>query len=291
VTKPLRSADEVADEVTLGPVWVDDRLIPATEATVSALDHGLVTGDGAFESIEAPGGQAFALRRHLERLSRSALGLGLPSPDHGRVREAVDAVLEAAGRRPALVRITFTAGIGRLGSLRVADARPTLVVAAGPLPEHHGPARVARSPWPRNERGALAGLKTTSYAENVRALAWASAKGASEVLFPNTAGQLCEGTGSNVFVVVHDRCLTPPLGSGCLAGVTRALILELLDVQEVDLPFGVLEEAEEIFLTSTTRGAQGVAQVDDHVPPVVDGPWTKAASTAVTELAARCLDP
>lgn len=287
----MRPTDQLAAEVTLGPVWVDDRLVEAGSAMVSALDHGLVVGDGAFESVEAPRGAPFALRRHLERLGRSAEGLGLPAPDPVRVQEAVNAVLEASKRRPALVRITWTAGVGRLGSLRLDDARPTLVVAAGPLPEHHGPAHVARSPWPRNERGALAGLKTTSYAENVRALAWASAKGASEVLFPNTAGQLCEGTGSNVFVVVHDRCLTPPLGSGCLAGVTRALILELLDVQEVDLPFGVLEEAEEIFLTSTTRGAQGVAQVDDHVPPVVDGPWTKAASTAVTELAARCLDP
>ena len=81
-------------------------------------------------------------------------------------------------------------------------------------------------PWVRNERSATAGLKTTSYAENVVALDRAHAEGGSEALFANTRGELCEGTGSNVVVVVDDELVTPPLSSGCLAGITRELLLE-----------------------------------------------------------------
>ena len=113
-------------------------------------------------------------------------------------------------------------------------------------------------PWPRNERGALAGLKTTSYAENVVALAYAAERGASEAIFANLAGHLCEGTGSNVFYVVDGELRTPTLASGCLAGISRALLLEWYGGREVDEPVEVLAEAEEIFLVSTTRDVQAV---------------------------------
>ena len=76
-------------------------------------------------------------------------------------------------------------------------------------------------PFRRNEFSAVAGLKTTSYAENALALAKAEELDADEAIFANTAGMLCEGTGSNVFVVLDGEVLTPPLSSGCLAGITR----------------------------------------------------------------------
>ena len=123
---------------------------------------------------------------------------------------------------------------------------------------------VATVPWPRNERGALAGLKTTSYAENVVALAHARERGASEAVFANLAGHLCEGTGSNVFYVVDGELRTPTLASGCLAGVTRALILEWYGGREVDEPIEVVERASEVFLASTTRDAQAVSRWDDR---------------------------
>ena len=122
-------------------------------------------------------------------------------------------------------------------------------------------------PWPRNERGALAGLKTTSYAENVIALARAAEHGATEAIFPNTAGNLCEGTGTNVFYVVDGELRTPTLDAGCLAGVTRALILEWFGGREVDEPVEVLERASEIFLASTTRDVQGVHTCDGRSYP------------------------
>lgn len=117
-------------------------------------------------------------------------------------------------------------------------------------------------PWVRNERSAVAGLKTTSYAENVVALAAAHRAGASEALLANTVGRLCEGTGSNVFVVLDGELHTPPLESGCLAGITRALVVEWAGAKETDLPFEALEQAEEVFVTSSLRDAQAVVRLD-----------------------------
>ncbi len=119
-------------------------------------------------------------------------------------------------------------------------------------------------PWPRNERGATAGLKTTSYAENVIALSAAAEQGGTEAIFANTVGALCEGTGSNVFYVVDGELRTPTLASGCLAGVTRALVIEWFGATEVDEPIGIAEQAEEVFLASTTRDVQGVHRWNDR---------------------------
>ena len=119
---------------------------------------------------------------------------------------------------PLRLRITYTGGISPLGSDR-GDGAPTLVVAVAPMRDWPASSAVATVPWTRNERSATAGLKTTSYAENVVALAHAHANGAAEALLANTAGNLCEGTGSNVFLVLDGQVVTPPLSSGCLAGV------------------------------------------------------------------------
>ena len=131
-------------------------------------------------------------------------------------------------------------------------------------------------PWPRNERGALAGLKTTSYGENVVALAHAHERGATEAIFANLAGNLCEGTGANIFYVVDGELRTPTLASGCLAGVTRALLLDWFGGVEVDEPVEVLERASEIFLVSTIRDVQAVHDCDGRGYPA-PGPVTAEA--------------
>jgi len=239
-------------------VWVNGQLLDdPTAPTLRVDDHGLVVGDGVFESVEVTDGRAFALTRHLDRLLVSAAGLGLTGVDLDDVRAGVDATLAAEHLERGKLRITVTGGPGPLGSAR-GDGPLTVVVAAEPIGPSDASAAIVTVPWLRNERGALSGLKTTSYADNVIALAEARRHGASEAIFANLAGNLCEGTGSNVFYVVDGELRTPTLASGCLAGVTRALILEWYGGREVDEPIGVAEDADEVFIVSTTRAVQPV---------------------------------
>jgi len=272
-------------------VWMNGDLLPDDDARVSVFDHGLVVGDGVFETIKVASGTPFALTRHLARLRRSALGLGLPEPDLEAIRNGALAVIAASGGPPlARLRVTVTGGKSPLGSER-GDAPVTAIVAMAEQPAPAAFVDVVTVPWPRNERGALSGLKTTSYGENVRALAYAAERGGGEAIFANTVGQLCEGTGTNVFVVRGGRLLTPPLPSGCLAGVTRALVIEWADAEEVDLPLDALASADEAFLSGTTRDVQPIRNVNGVALPAVPGPVTRKAAEIFALRSAESPDP
>lgn len=276
-------------------VWLDGRTVALEAAGVSVLDHGLTVGDGVFETLRVYRGTAFAWTRHLARLRRSADALGLEVPADEVLRSAADAVLAADGITEGRLRITVTGGIAPPGSGR-GNGPHTAIVVAAPLEPPAETTRVATVPWTRNESDACAGIKTTSYAANVRALARAEAAGASEALFANTAGNLCEGTGSNVFVVRAGTAFTPPASAGCLLGVTRDLVVALgteigVAVVEADLPFGDLLTADEAFLTSTTREVQAIAAVDDTVLPGAPGAVTARFAAAFRDLVARDVDP
>jgi branched-chain amino acid aminotransferase len=280
-------------------IWADGHLHAPTDPVVSAVDHGLTVGDGIFETCGVVGGRPFALTRHLRRLERSATGLGLPAPDEQLVRDAVAQVLAAvpeAGR----LRITCTGGAGPLGSARPEDQRMTVLVLAGPATPSAS-CRAVRVPWVRNERSAVAGLKTTSYAENVVALAAARRRGADEALLANTVGELCEGTGSNVFVERHDELVTPPLSSGCLAGITRELVLEWardagLPAREGapgELAYGVLDDVLDsrasLGVTGSVRGVSPVVALDER--PVAFGDLTRTAVELYRTRASDDIDP
>ncbi|MFG2822789.1 aminotransferase class IV [Kitasatospora sp. NPDC048365] len=270
-------------------IWVNGALADTDAATLPVLDHGITVGDGVFETVKAEHGQLFALTRHLDRLTRSARGLGLPDPDHDLVRAACAEVVAANPMPLGRLRITFTGGTAPLGSER-GDSGPSLVVAVGTAARRPDTTAVATVPWRRNEHSAVAGLKTTSYAENVVALAAAHRVGASEALFANTAGLLCEGTGSNVFLVLDGRLITPTLASGCLAGITRRLVIDWTGAEEVDVPFDALQRAEEVFLTSTLRDVQAVTRIDDR-ELAGPGPVTLKAMATFAERAAVDADP
>lgn len=276
-------------------VWVDGVLLPEEEARISPFDHGLLTGDGVFETLRVYRGVPFAWTRHLRRLARSGEGLGLSLPPPETLRQAADEVLVTNFLTEARVRITVTGGPAPLGSDR-GDAAPTVVVAAATLADRPAVTPVATVPWSRNEGGALAGLKTISYGENVRALAYATERGAGEAVFPNTRGSLCEGTGTNVFLVTAGRLITPPESSGCLLGVTRALVLELagtldVDAAETDVPLSALAASDEAFLTSSTREIQPISSVDGQPLPAAPGPVTRRLAEAFSDLVAKDLDP
>ncbi len=268
------------------------RIVDGPDARVDVLDHGFTVADGVFETLKATPRGAFALTRHLRRLRESAAALALPEPDDAIVRLAVEEVLRGAdlgehglGR----LRITYTAGAGPLGSDR-GDAEPTLVVALTPTAPWPATTTLATVPWTRNERSAVAGVKSTSYAENVVALKRAHDLGASEAVLANTGGELCEGTGSNVLVVVDGRVLTPPLSSGCLAGITRELAILWFDVAEETLPYEVLASADEVLITSSTRDIHPVVRVDDRTWDGA-GPVGAALRAAFAERAALDIDP
>jgi branched-chain amino acid aminotransferase len=270
--------------------WVNGHLLDDPNGpAVPVTDHGFTVGDGVFESIKVIDNEPFALTRHLERLLRSARGLGLPEVDLENVRRGVRSVVDGWQLPLGRIRITYTGGEAPLGSGRAGKA-PTLVVVADTMTPWGGPTRVVTVPWVRNERGALVGLKTTSYAENVVALARAAQSDATEAIFANTAGHLCEGTGSNVFYVIDGELRTPTLSSGCLAGVTRALLLEWYGAREVDEPIEVLARAEEIFLVSTTRDVQAVVCCDDR-DLEAPGPVTREAAGVWDKKARENLDP
>ena len=275
-------------------VWVDGAVVEADEARVSVFDHGLTVGDGVFETAKVVDGVPFALTRHLDRLASSASGLGLTPPDDGALRDAVGATLaanaDAVAAGPLRLRITLTGGTSPLGSDR-GQAGPTLVVALAPLTAWAPTAKVVVVPWTRNERAATAGLKTTSYADNVVALAHAKAHGGTEAVLANTAAMLCEGTGSNVFLVLAGELVTPPLSSGCLAGVTRALVLASTGAVERDVPLGALLEADEVFLTSSTRDVQAVHAVGDDAYGDAPGPLTRQVAATFAERSAADVDP
>ena len=276
-------------------VWLDGALVDAATASMHWSDHGITVGDGAFETIEIRAGSPFALTRHLDRLEGSCRGLRFAAPRRSDLLDAVTAVCDEWGPRPGRLRVTVTTGPGPAGSER-GHGPPTLLVTASPMTIRTDPTRVCTVPFTRNETGALVGLKTTSYAENVVALDVAREQGASEAIFADTVGNLCEGTGTNVFVAFDGRLVTPPLSTGCLAGVTRALLIEALDAAgapalEEPTPFVRLREAYEAFLVSTARHVQPISHVDGVALGSCPGPLTAHAAAVWHDTYHDAIDP
>lgn len=271
-------------------IWLNGRLYDdPSKATISGTDHGLVVGDGVFETLKVTEQGAFAVRRHLNRMGRSAAALGLPPPDHTLIREAIDAILDGRDFGHGKLRITYTGGGGPLGS-EAAYGPPTLIVALAPAATAPPLTSIVTAPWTRNERGALTGVKSTSYAENVRGLRYAAERGASEAVLLNTVGHVCEGTGTNIFLVFGDTIVTPPLSTGPLAGITRELIMEWSSIEERELTLEEAKRADEVYITSSMRDIQGVERWDNQIFSPMR-PITDAVAVTFAELSQADLDP
>jgi branched-chain amino acid aminotransferase len=254
-------------------IWLNGTLVDADSGCVSPSDHGLLVGDGVFETLRCYGGVPFALEDHLLRLEAGARALWLEPPDRQDLAAAARAVIDANGLDDARMRITLTSGAGPPGLAR-GEREPTVLVAAFPLTPWPRTASAVVSRRRRDEEDPLVGVKTVSLVGSVMALAEARAQGASEAIVLNRRGDVCEATTANVFAVRGGRVETPSLASGCLAGITRERVLAIcaelgLGGHENELPATVLADADELFLTSSTREVQPLVEVDEH--PVGDG--------------------
>ena len=246
--------------------WINDELVPIADAKVSVLDHGFTVADGVFETLLVNEGKVFAIDRHLARLAKSASGLGIALPDISAINNGISQVLTG---NPSIdfgrLRITVTSGAGPLGSDRTSTSA-TLVISLAEQAAWPASTKILLVPWTRNENSPLAGLKTTSYAENVYALDAAKRHGFSEAVLCDTSGRLCEGTGSNVFLVKDDQIFTPSDASGLLRGITRDLVIEWASdsgftVVERDVNPMELWDADEVFITSSTRDVHPVSEL------------------------------
>lgn len=275
-------------------VFMNNELVAARLALVPISDRGFTSGDGVFEAIKVIDGTPFALTRHLMRLERSASAVGIDLPPQLRLREAVLKTIAAnapATGPDARVRITVTAGEGTAGPARPSHyVPPTIVVTSEQLTPHAETATAITVPWVHNEAALLVGAKTTSYAENLAILEYARRAGADEALMADSQGRLCEGTTSNVFVVIDGQLTTPSLETGCLGGVTRELIVEWGIATVRDISIGALADASEVLLSSSTRDLLPVANLDGR-PLDAPGPVGAAAIKAFAQRSAAKSDP
>jgi branched-chain amino acid aminotransferase len=249
-------------------LWVNGRAMPVDQPSLSALDRGFTLGDGLFETMRAQEGVVFRLDAHLDRLCAGTGLLGIPLPVD--LRDQVAAAAHGDGEyRNASIRLTVSRGAAPPGLAPPASAEPTVTIVAQPVvrPRVPEPIVAVMASGRRNEHALTAGVKTLAYTESVVALAQARAAGADDAIFLDTAGHVSGATASNLFAVIDDVLVTPPLACGVLPGITRAAVLELaralgITAVQREMAEPELAAASEIFLTSSIREIAPVVRIE-----------------------------
>lgn len=227
-------------------------------------DSSVLRGDGCFEAVRSYGGRLFRLDEHLDRLERSAAALDLEVPDR---RLLVGWAQTVAGSDDCVVRIVVTRGPAVPGEAGAGRC----IVMSHPLPPPLPTVRLlpVAAPWhPAGREWELAGVKSVSYAANLAASRRARASGFDDALLVSDDGTVLEGPTFSVGWVKEARVFTPAIDLGILASITRALVLELAEVEEVRANLGVLERADEVFVMSTVKEVTPVVAVADRSFPV-----------------------
>jgi branched-chain amino acid aminotransferase len=262
-------------------VNVNGRMFDQEHAVISIFDHGFLYGEGVYETLRTYNGQPFLFERHMRRLRTSAdmLALGVPLSDaqiDARFRETMRAAgLGDSREREAYIRILVTRGVGELTYDPAATPIPSIIVIV--KPNSHPPAevfeqgvRVSLVPTVRNHPGTVNPLiKSNSLLNNALAMQQALKRGGFEGVMRNYKGELAECTQSNLFIVKNGAALTPPVDAGLLPGITREFLFEIgaedgIPVREAVLRDLDLLDADEAFLTSTTREVVPIVKVDDR---------------------------
>lgn len=253
-------------------VFLNGQFVPEEQATVSVFDRSFLYGDGLFETMRVTNGKPFRWWDHMERLRKGGDFLGIKIPFGCKTLEKFAVELIAQNKMPdALLRLTVSRGVGPRGYSPKGADKPVVVMTLHPFPgaPASGPARwklvTASFRLPAGEK--IAHFKTANKLAQVLARSEADAAGADEALLCNTEGFVVEGASSNLFWVEGDTVCTPPLASGILAGVTRAVTLELC--QQLGLPFAEsqitpdgLRQSSGVFLTLSSLGVVEAKELD-----------------------------
>ena len=259
-------------------IFHNDRIVATDEARLSPAQAGLLNGWGLFTTMRIFQGVAFAYERHWRRLEKDAARIRMPFRfDPDEVRSRLNDLLAANQVTEGTARIYLI--LNRVGFWQGEDAFPEvdLILCTAGLPPHADSARLGVAEHGRHAASPLAGVKTTSWLNNVWQLAEAQKAGWTEVILLNERGEVAECTSANIFCVKGGEVLTPPLSSGCLEGVTRSVLFEIaaragVPVAEKTLSLDALYAADEVFITSTNRTLLGVSEIAAHRYSVTMGP-------------------
>ncbi len=278
-------------------VFHNDRLQPVEDVRLSPGQAGLMSGWGLFTTMRVFEGVPFAFERHWKRLSRDAERTHCPIPFsaetvHGYLNE----VLRANHVREGCARVYMI--YNQVGFWRSDENMPAadLLICSADLPPHREPVRLALREHGRHAASPLAGVKVTSWLNNVWNLYEAQQGGFDEVVLLNERGEVAECTAANIFCVRGGRVITPPLSSGCLEGVTRGIVLEIgssagVTVEEGTLRPDDLYSADGVFISSTNRNIIAAGEINGHKVPTVPLPamqkLEKAFSAYVREYVAE----
>jgi branched-chain amino acid aminotransferase len=278
-------------------IYIDGEFYEKEHAKVSVFDHGLLYGDGVFEGIRFYNGRVFRLEEHIDRLYDSARAICLSIPlDKAAMTEATLETIRQNGLKDGYVRLVVTRGAGDLGLNPALCPKATIIIIASkitlyPQEMYENGLMVVTCATRRIPHGALSPMvKSLNYLNNVMAKIEAANAGAGEGLMLNEQGYVAECTGDNVFIVKNGRIFTPPISSGALAGVTRAVVFEManeagIPISEPDVTRYDLFTADECFLTGTAAELIPVVTLDRR--PIGDGkpgPITRRLMTRFHEL-------
>jgi branched-chain amino acid aminotransferase len=262
-------------------IFHNESLLPIEKSRLSPGQAGLLCGWGIFTTIRIFRGEAFAYERHWRRLEKDAGIIRLPMPyTAAKVRVHLHEVIRGNHVSEGCARIYLVHN--NVGFWRSEEQRPQvdLVIYSASLPEFREPIRLGVREHGRHAASPLAGVKSTSWLPNVWAVAEAQQEGFDEVVLLNERGEIAECTAANIFAVKNGKVYTPPLNSGCLEGVTRAILFEIAPeagvavVQQALRPED-LYSADEVFISSTNRNLLGVGEINGHRIATAPGPITR----------------
>ena len=247
-------------------IWVNGDIVDRSEPIALAADHGLQLGDGIFDTIAIRDARPVFLERHLRRLRSGLERLEIAdTPTDLELGEAIKRLIGSNGLANARVRITITPGPGSgPGSSPLErGSDPLTVITTGTLHAPPSSVSLCTIEWTRNERSPLCGIKSTSWGENAAIIRLARSRGFDNAVLYDSVGRVSECATSNIFAIIDDQVVTPPLDTGCLPGITREVLLERGVASERELLPGDLIDATDVFITSATSGVVPVRRIDE----------------------------